>query len=132
MWHPVPTRRVVVLFFVVLTLLTAAAARAQTNDVPNSSPRYLTDQAEVSVLTMLPGDAVHAHWGHTAIRIHDPGLDPELDVVFNFGTFDFYGPGFVLDFVFANSTTTSASNPWMRSSLNTNGKADRWSSRSST
>ncbi len=69
------------------------------------SGRFLSDEAEVSVLTMLPGDEVHSHWGHTAIRVHDPGRpgawgEAELDVVFNFGTFDFYGPGFVVDFVF--------------------------------
>lgn len=58
----------------------------------------LTDQARASVLTMLPGDALHALFGHTAIRIADPGNG--VDLVYNYGTFDFADPLFIPKFVY--------------------------------
>ena len=72
----------------VLALL-APAARAQ--DLPDLSP-----EAEVSLLTMLPGDEVYALFGHTAFRIADPALG--LDRTYNYGTFDFEQPFFVVRF----------------------------------
>lgn len=72
----------------VLALL-APAARAQ--DLPELSP-----DARVSLLTMLPGDEVYALFGHTAFRIADPALG--LDRTYNYGTFDFEQPFFVVRF----------------------------------
>jgi len=51
---------------------------------------------EVSVLTCAPGKAVYAKFGHTAIRIND---GQGLDLVFNYGVFDFNTPGFLLKFL---------------------------------
>ena len=56
----------------------------------------LSDKAEISVLTCSPGKELYSLFGHTAIRIHDPEQD--LDVVFNYGTFDFDTPHFYLKF----------------------------------
>jgi diaminopimelate epimerase len=58
----------------------------------------LTDQAQISVLTGSPGQEVYSSWGHTAIRLFDPGAQPVLDLTFNYGTFNF-GPGFYPRFV---------------------------------
>lgn len=51
---------------------------------------------DVSVLTCAPGKAVYAKFGHTAIRIND---GQGLDLVFNYGVFDFNTPGFMLKFL---------------------------------
>lgn len=72
----------------VLALL-APAARAQ--DLPELSP-----EAEASLLTMLPGDEVYSLFGHTAFRIADPALG--IDRTYNYGTFDFEQPFFVVRF----------------------------------
>ena len=57
----------------------------------------LSDSARVSLLTMLPGEAVYSLWGHNAIRIHDPASG--LDRAYNYGTFDASQPYFVLRFL---------------------------------
>jgi hypothetical protein len=78
------------LILVALALI-ASSARAE-EIVP------LTDGARASVLTMLPGDGLHALFGHTAIRISDP--ESHVDYVYNYGTFDFGDPLFVPRFVY--------------------------------
>jgi hypothetical protein len=57
----------------------------------------LSDQATVSLLTCGPGDELYSVFGHTAIRINDPLHG--MDVVYNYGTFDFDTPNFYLKFV---------------------------------
>ncbi len=56
----------------------------------------LTDQARVSVLTCGVGNEVYSLFGHTAIRVQDSAS--ALDVVFNYGAFDFNTPNFVARF----------------------------------
>lgn len=51
----------------------------------------------VSLLTCTPGDELYSTFGHTAIRIVD--TSSQLDLVFNYGTFDFDDPGFYSKFV---------------------------------
>ena len=55
------------------------------------------ERAFVSLLTCSPGDEVYAYFGHTALRYCNP--DKGLDVVFNYGVFDFSEPNFVGKFV---------------------------------
>lgn len=57
----------------------------------------LSNNAEVSVLTVLSGDELYSLFGHTAIRIND--RQQGLDTVFNFGTFDFEAPNYYLNFI---------------------------------
>lgn len=57
----------------------------------------LSEEAEVSLLTMLPGREVYSLFGHTAFRVRDPALG--LDRTYNYGTFDFEQPGFLLRFI---------------------------------
>jgi hypothetical protein len=76
----------------------AAAIQATQADVPP-----LSESAEVSVLTVLPGDRLYNLFGHTIIRFRDP--ETGLDVGFNYGTFDFPesvfgGAGFVARFAY--------------------------------
>ncbi len=75
-----------------LILLLTPVATAQTEaPVPTLSPI-----AEVSLLTMLPGDQVYSLYGHTAFRVADPALG--LDRTYNYGTFDFDQPFFIARF----------------------------------
>ncbi len=57
----------------------------------------LSREAQISLLTCTPGDELYARYGHTAIRVQDPGND--LDVVFNYGIFDFDTDHFYWKFV---------------------------------
>ena len=56
----------------------------------------LSPGANVSVLTCGSGDAVYSLFGHTAVRIYDPAIG--LDMVYNYGAFDFDTPNFVAKF----------------------------------
>jgi hypothetical protein len=51
----------------------------------------------VSLITCEPGDEIHTHFGHTAIRVIDP-ITME-DKVYNYGMFDYDAPGFTLKFM---------------------------------
>ena len=55
------------------------------------------DRSFVSLLTCSPGDEVYSFFGHTALRYCNP--DKKMDLVFNYGVFDFSEPGFVAKFV---------------------------------
>uniref|UniRef100_UPI00404B563A lipoprotein N-acyltransferase Lnb domain-containing protein n=1 Tax=Flavobacterium sp. TaxID=239 RepID=UPI00404B563A len=57
----------------------------------------LTENAKVSVLTVGTGNASHELYGHTGIRIKDTARG--IDVVYNYGFFDFNTPYFVAKFV---------------------------------
>jgi len=57
----------------------------------------LSDSARISVLTCSPGNETYSLFGHTAIRVVDPVQN--LDIVFNYGTFDFSTPNFYLKFI---------------------------------
>ncbi len=56
----------------------------------------LSKDAKVSVLTCGLGNESYSFFGHTAIRIADPANN--IDVVYNYGTFDFRTPNFVAKF----------------------------------
>lgn len=57
----------------------------------------LSKEAKVSVLTCGTGNESYSLFGHTAIRINDPFQT--IDVVYNYGAFDFSTPNFVLKFI---------------------------------
>ncbi|MFY8069953.1 MAG: DUF4105 domain-containing protein [Flavobacterium sp.] len=57
----------------------------------------LSEQAKVSILTCGTGPESYAMYGHTAIRIQDVALG--LDMVYNYGAFDFSTPNFIGRFV---------------------------------
>jgi hypothetical protein len=106
-------RRPTITILLLLAALAPAAALAQelpadpagaaAHDVPplpfdgRANVPALSDDAFVSLLTMLPGDEVYSLFGHTALRVFDPEL--ELDRTYNYGTFDFDQPNFILRFV---------------------------------
>lgn len=56
----------------------------------------LSPKATVSVLTCATGNESYSLFGHTAVRIADP--EQLIDVVYNYGAFDFSIPNFVAKF----------------------------------
>ena len=61
------------------------------------SAQRLSDEARISLLTCTPGEELYARYGHTALRVYDPGND--LDEVFNYGIFNFNTEHFYWKFV---------------------------------
>jgi len=62
----------------------------------NAQEISLSENAEVSILTIGPGQQLYDSFGHNAFRIKDPSLN--IDVVYNYGTYDFDTPNFYLKF----------------------------------
>lgn len=61
------------------------------------SAQRLSEQARISLLTCTPGEELYARYGHTAIRVLDEQND--IDIVFNYGIFDFHTDHFYWKFV---------------------------------
>lgn len=75
---------------VTVLLLFSQKGSAQTN-------LLLPEQTEISLLTCGSGTQLHSLFGHTALRIHNTVNG--VDVVFNYGAFDFGTPNFYWKFV---------------------------------
>ncbi|WP_281322640.1 DUF4105 domain-containing protein [Flavobacterium aestivum] len=56
----------------------------------------LSKNAHISVLTCGTGNESYSLFGHTAIRVSD--IDNNIDIVYNYGAFDFDTPNFVMQF----------------------------------
>ncbi|MBT8320736.1 MAG: DUF4105 domain-containing protein, partial [Eudoraea sp.] len=56
----------------------------------------LSESAQISVLTCGSGQELYTAFGHSAFRVQDPVKD--IDVVYNYGTFDFQAPNFYTNF----------------------------------
>ena len=63
----------------------------------NAQGITLSDSATLSLITCSPGPQIYALFGHTAIRLVDPARG--LDIVFNYGMFNFNKPNFYLKFI---------------------------------
>ena len=77
-------------FLVGLMSLLGTTVHAQ-----SSEPR-LSRYATISVLTCSPGEIIYEAFGHSAVRIQDP--QQNLDLVFNYGVFDFEQENFYGNF----------------------------------
>ncbi|CAN1574794.1 Domain of unknown function DUF4105 [Flavobacteriaceae bacterium] len=62
----------------------------------NGQNVVLSKNARISVLTCGTGNESYSLFGHTAIRVED--VANNLDIVYNYGAFDFGTPNFVLKF----------------------------------
>lgn len=78
------------LLLFILTLLLSAPVLAQ-NRIPT-----LSQDAEISLLTIGPGPELYDSFGHTALRVQD--TKQRIDIVFNYGLFDFDTPNFYTKF----------------------------------
>lgn len=59
---------------------------------PSGAQTPLSEQAEISILTVGPGRYLYDKFGHSAFRLRDDAQG--LDIVFNYGTYDFNTPNF--------------------------------------
>lgn len=64
----------------------------------HAQPNTLSNQSEISLITILPGDPIYTFAGHSALRVQDPVHD--LDRLYNYGTFDFSDPFFIPKFTY--------------------------------
>lgn len=80
------------LVFFILFTLSIPIASAQTI--------LLSKEAKASVLTCGTGNEVYALFGHTALRITD--IPNGIDLVYNYGAFDFSTSNFALKFIKGN------------------------------
>lgn len=62
----------------------------------SQNPVTLSDSAHVSLMTVAPGEFLYSTFGHSAVRVFDPAN--RLDRCYNYGTFDFQQPNFILKF----------------------------------
>ncbi|CAM3615183.1 lipoprotein N-acyltransferase Lnb domain-containing protein [Flavobacterium saliperosum] len=62
-----------------------------------SQTQSLSEKAQISLLTCGTGEELYSLYGHTALRINDP--INQIDVVYNYGAFDFSTPNFYGKFV---------------------------------
>ncbi len=70
-----------------------------TTGCPFNANAQISDSAQVSILTIYPGEAIYSLWGHSALRIEDPVT--QTDIAYNYGTFDFRNPlSFILRFAY--------------------------------
>lgn len=63
----------------------------------SSAQLKMSTYSEVSLLTIGPGDQLNDAFGHSGIRIKDPMFN--LDIVFDYGRYDFSAEGFYINFV---------------------------------
>jgi hypothetical protein len=76
---------------IVFLLLIFSASHLQAQEI------LLSEQTQISVITCGPyGSELYAAFGHSAIRVYDPGN--QIDFAYNYGVFDFDQPNFYLNF----------------------------------
>ena len=92
-----------------LCTLTSFGFQAPTRKIQNQAPDSLerlaevrrrlpklSEDAQISLMTCARGTALYASFGHNAIRVQDPKLG--IDLIYNYGTFNFNTPNFYLKF----------------------------------
>jgi hypothetical protein len=85
-------RNRLLLFLSIILLLSTNHIYGQKSNLPE-----LSDDAVFSLVTCTPGNDLYNQFGHSAIRLRDQNLG--LDFVYNYGTFNFETPNFVLKFI---------------------------------
>ena len=74
------------------------------------SQSLVSDNTIVSILTVGTADASHSLYGHTALRIKDETKN--IDLVYNYGMFDFSTPNFMFKFVKGDLQYYAAAYPY--------------------
>lgn len=104
------------LFALALLACTTGMGPAQSGGAPTGDalPQAqgvppLSSQAQVSLLTILPGDGPASAFGHSALRVRDPARG--LDRTYNYGTYNFRDPYFIPKFVYGQLTYLVVAHP---------------------
>lgn len=90
------------LLFLVLFLATIVQAADKSH----------SDSIRISLLTCAPGQEIYSLFGHTAIRYEKP--DKGIDIVFNYGLFNFNTPNFMLRFALGETDYELGATPYER------------------
>ncbi|MFV8354063.1 DUF4105 domain-containing protein [Flavobacterium sp. XS2P14] len=96
-----PSFKKTVLLF--LLIFTASYSFGQTISLSNAT--------KVSIITCGTGNESYSLFGHTAIRVSDAVLG--VDVVYNYGAFDFSTPNFVMIFVKGDLQYFAVAHPYL-------------------
>ena len=80
--------------FLLFLLTCFMPANAQDKSLMTEQP---SDSFEISLLTCTPGPVAYTMYGHSALRVHN--FTANLDLVFNYGVFDYNEDNFVFKFV---------------------------------
>ena len=83
-----------------LFLLVSTLVFTGSPDSTRAQPTQLSEQSQISLVTILPGDPVYSFAGHSAFRVRDPVHD--LDRLYNYGTFSFDDPLFIPKFTYGH------------------------------
>ena len=83
----------------------------------------LSEDAEISILTIGPGPNLYDKFGHSAFRIKDD--NKQWDSIFNYGTFDFNTPNFYTKFAQGKLLYSLSAGPY-NSFYQTYVRQDRW------
>lgn len=75
-----------IILFILLFAFTGVRANAQDDSC----------HLQISLLTCSPGTELYSTFGHSALRVIDRKAG--TDIIYNYGTFDFYDPAFLLKF----------------------------------
>ena len=78
-------------YLLIFSFLVSFFSSAQTDSSSSSC------DIQISLLTCTPGEELYSTFGHSAFRVVD--ISTNTDIVFNYGTFDFYDPDFYEKFV---------------------------------
>ena len=71
----------------------------------------LSNEAKVSIITCGAGNESYSLFGHTAIRVRD--VVQAVDVVYNYGAFDFSTPNFVMKFIKGDLQYFAVAHPYL-------------------
>jgi hypothetical protein len=72
---------------ILIAVSLSAAIGLLSNSTIHAQPASLSDDASITMITILPGTAPEELFGHSAFRVIDP--QQNLDIMFNYGTFQF-------------------------------------------
>ncbi len=86
----IPLHRPLYTAILALLLMLSAPLHGQESSYPSDSMQW-------SVLTCSPGNKVYTLYGHSALRLRQPAHG--IDIVFNYGVFDFNTPHFLWRFM---------------------------------
>ena len=66
------------------------------NNISEAQPSTLSEEAEISIITIGPGKNLYDKFGHSAFRVKDEANG--IDWAYNYGTYDFNTPNFYTKF----------------------------------
>lgn len=89
------SHNVVLVVGLLIMLFQARLSYQQSQNVHGNYP--LSEDAMITLLTFGKGKTIADVWGHTGIRVRDKSMG--FDHVYNYGTYDFDQPGFLIKFL---------------------------------